>query len=110
MTVEQEIKTLTTVCRLLQAKMENYDIHEFGSEQQNTRTIRSLLDSIDAADDEPETPVAAKCTHENHACYHGRVSWYEMFVCSMCKRMGRKIFQENQNPNTIEWWPEGGSK
>lgn len=97
MTTEQEIKTLTKVCRLM-AK------HAMAGTGHEASEVTQLLDTIDVADDEPERKA---CAHT--VLYLGQwIPWW-IYRCEKCGAIGRRPSEEYNSTN-IEWWPEGGAK
>lgn len=95
MTIDNEVKALTKVCRLLANGLRGDAL--------------SLLDTIDAVDDEPEQP--AKCKHNGamipiFTLPRGAARVYDVIVCLGCGTIGRI----DKLDHATEWWPEGGAK
>lgn len=105
MTIDNEVKTLVKVCRLL---AEQVKVITWGSHDNIAYKASKLLDSIDAVDDEPDKP--AKCWHNNHR-FKGGSPYHDRFIfeCADCYAIGLAKHRWASG-SEIRWWPEGGAK
>ncbi len=106
MTIDDEVRTLTKVCRLLVLNERFNNTIPIGAYDQAI----SLLDTIDAADDEPERKPCAYHTHKvasNRAVILGR---WNVAGCIDCGTIMRKELGVINGDADWEPWPEGGAK
>lgn len=100
MTIDEEVRTLAKVCRML---AESVNAIARGSDDTKIYAAISLLDAIDARDGEPERKA---CTHSRTQTFGATAKWYAI-ACEKCGAIGRA--PTNRVANN-EWWPEGGAK